>query len=197
MPGTRIAAIGHYQPARVVTNAELETMVETTDEWITQRVGIRERRWAAPEETVADMAFAAAQDLLDKHPFDVTRIDMIVVATCTATDRSPNTAARVANRLGMEHAPATIDVNVACSGFPHAVALAQQAIATGSAENALVIGAEKLTDFTDFTDRSTMVLTADGAGAFLLAGLVVAPDQFVILPGHTNSLRCWRRLARA
>lgn len=143
-------------------------MVETSDEWITQRVGIRERRWAGPEETVADMALAAARNLLAKHPTELTDIDMIVVATCTAQDRSPNTAARVATGLGMEHNPAALDVNTACSGFSHSVAVAQQAIMAGAATRALVIGAEKLTDFTDFTDRSTCVLTADGAGAVLI-----------------------------
>nr|WP_231747934.1 beta-ketoacyl-ACP synthase III [Auraticoccus cholistanensis] len=163
-----MVAVGHHQPDRVVPNSELEQMVDTSDEWITRRVGIRERRWAGPEETVDTMATAAARDALAKAGLQASEVDMVVVATCTAVDRSPNMASRVALALGMTHAPATLDVNTACSGFTHSVALAQHAIAAGSATTALVIGSEKLTDFTDFTDRTTCVLTADGAGAFVL-----------------------------
>ena len=168
MTGTRLVAVGHFQPERVVPNSELETMVETSDEWIQRRVGIKERRWAAPEETVDVMAERAALDTLAKGGMTADQVDLVIVATCSALDRSPNMAARVAHRLGISGAPATIDVNTACSGFPHAVALAQHAIAAGASTTALVIGSEKLTDVTDFTDRTTCVLTADGAGAFLL-----------------------------
>ena len=176
MTGTRLVAVGHYQPERVVTNAELEGMVETSDEWIQRRVGIKERRWAGPEETVDVMAERAARNTLDKAGQSADQVDLVVVATCSALDRSPNMAARVAFRLGIPGHPATIDVNTACSGFPHAVALAQHAIAAGASTTALVIGAEKLTDVTDFTDRTTCVLTADGAGAFLLTA---DPDEHI------------------
>jgi 3-oxoacyl-[acyl-carrier-protein] synthase III len=168
MIGTRLAGVGHYQPSRVVPNSALEEMVDTSDEWIQRRVGIRERRWAAPEETVDSMAALAARDVLAKAGVDADRVDLVLVATCSALDRSPNMAARVALQLGIPGRPATIDVNTACSGFPHAVAIAQHAIAAGAATTALVIGSEKLSDVTDFTDRTTCVLTADGAGAFLL-----------------------------
>ena len=168
MTGTRLVAVGHFQPARMVPNAELETMVETSDEWIQRRVGIKERRWAAPEESVDVLAERAALDVLAKAEMTADQIDMVIVATCSALDRSPNMAARVAARLGIPTSPVTIDINTACSGFPHAVAIAQHAISAGAATTALVIGAEKLTDVTDFTDRTTCVLTADGAGAFLL-----------------------------
>ncbi len=168
MSGTRLVAVGHYQPERVVPNSELETMVETSDEWIQRRVGIRERRWAAPDETVDAMATRAARDVLAKAGMSADQVDLVIVATCSAMDRSPNMAARVALALGMTNHPPTIDVNTACSGFPHSVAIAQHAIAAGAATTALVIGSEKLTDVTDFTDRTTCVLTADGAGAFLL-----------------------------
>lgn len=176
MTGTRLVAVGHYQPARVVTNAELETMVETSDEWIQRRVGIKERRWAAPEETIDMMAAEAARDTLAKGGTSADQVDLVIVATCTAMDRSPNMAARVAQQLGIPGAPATIDVNTACSGFPHAVAIAQHAIAAGASTTALVIGSERLTDVTDFTDRTTCVLTADGAGAFLLTA---DPDEHI------------------
>ena len=178
MRGTRVVAVGHHQPARVVTNSELEQMVDTSDEWITRRVGIRERRWAGPEETVDSMATLAARDALAKAGLEPGAVDMVVVATCSALDRSPNMASRVALALGMTNAPAAIDVNTACSGFPHSVALAQHAIAAGAATTALVIGSEKLTDVTDFTDRTTAVLTADGAGAFVLT----ADDEQQVSP---------------
>lgn len=168
MIGTRVLSVGHYQPERVVTNAELEKIVDTSDEWIQRRVGIRERRWAGPEETVDVLATKAAQDALDKAGMPASDIDTVIVATCSAFDRSPNMAARVADQLKIPNAPATIDINTACSGFPHAIAIAQQAIAFGSTTNALVIGSEKLSDVTDFTDRTTAVLTADGAGAMVL-----------------------------
>ena len=176
MTGTRLVAVGHFQPERVVPNAELEQMVETSDEWIQRRVGIKERRWAAPEETVDVMAERAARDTLTKGGMSADQIDLVVVATCSALDRSPNMAARVAQLLGISGYPATIDINTACSGFPHAVALAQHAIAAGASTTALVIGSERLTDVTDFTDRTTCVLTADGAGAFLLTA---DPDEHI------------------
>lgn len=114
------------------------------------------------------MATRAAEHALANAGLTADEVDLVIVATCSALDRSPNTASRVALALGMtNHAP-TLDVNTACSGFPHSVAIAQHAINAGAARTALVIGSEKLTDFTDFTDRTTCVLTADGAGAFVL-----------------------------
>lgn len=166
--GTRVLSVGHYQPPRVVTNDELSGMVDTSDEWIQRRVGIRERRWAAPEETVDVMATKAAREALSRSGVSIEDVDTVIVATCSSFDRSPNMAARVALALGMQNHPATIDVNTACSGFPHSLALAQQAIAFGSTRTALVIGSEKLSDVTDMTDRTTCVLTADGAGAMVV-----------------------------
>lgn len=178
MIGTKVLSVGHYQPSRVVTNDEIATMVDTNDEWIQRRVGIRERRWAGEDETVATMATHAAQDALAKAGVSAADVDTVFVATCTALDRSPNMATRVAHALDMQNNPAAIDVNVACSGFPHAIALAQQAIAMGTTKTALVIGSEKLTDATDYADRSTCVLTADGAGAMVLT----ASDEQHISP---------------
>jgi 3-oxoacyl-[acyl-carrier-protein] synthase III len=196
MTGTRLVAVGHFQPARVVTNAELETMVDTNDEWIQRRVGIKERRWAAPEETVDVMAAKAAEDVLAKGETSAQDVDLVIVATCSALDRSPNMASRVAARLGITGQPATIDINTACSGFPHSVAIAQHAIAAGASRTALVIGAEKLTDVTDFTDRTTCVLTADGAGAFLLTA---DPDEHIspVLWGCVPELGDAVRIERA
>ena len=177
MTGSKVVALGHYQPERVLTNAELATMVETSDEWIQSRVGIRERRIAAPDEQVDEMAWRAAEKAIANAGLDPAEIDMVVVATCTAIDRSPNIAARVAARLGLI-SPAALDVNTACSGFSHALATADHAIRAGAASNALVIGVEKLSDFTDWTDRTTCVLIGDGAGA----AVVVATEEPEIGP---------------
>jgi 3-oxoacyl-[acyl-carrier-protein] synthase-3 len=130
-------------------------------------VGIETRRIAAPGEGVDAMAAHAAEKALAGSGLQPADIDMVIVATCTAADRTPNTAARVAARLGLA-APAVLDVNAACSGFVHALALADQAIRTGSATNAVVIGAEKLSACTDWSDRTTCVLVGDGAGAAVL-----------------------------
>jgi 3-oxoacyl-[acyl-carrier-protein] synthase III len=177
MTGSRVVALGHYQPERVLTNDELATIVETSDEWIQSRVGIRERRIAAPDEQVDEMAWRAAEKAIANAGIDKAEIDYVVVATCTAIDRSPNIAARVAARLGLG-SPAALDVNTACSGFAHAIATADHAIRAGAASKALVIGVEKLSDFTDWTDRTTCVLIGDGAGA----AVVVASDEPEIGP---------------
>ncbi|MFG2135941.1 beta-ketoacyl-ACP synthase III [Streptomyces sp. NPDC048650] len=164
MTGSRVLALGHYQPSRVLTNDDLARLVDTDDAWIRSRVGIRTRHIAAADETVDSMAAEAGAKALATSGLGTEDIDLVLVATCTAADRSPNAAARVAARLGLT-APATMDINVVCSGFTHALATADHAIRAGSARNALVIGAEKFTDVVDWTDRTTCVLVGDGAGA--------------------------------
>ncbi|MFF4404328.1 beta-ketoacyl-ACP synthase III [Streptoverticillium reticulum] len=164
MSGSRVLAMGHYQPSRVLTNDELAAMVDTSDEWISSRVGIQTRRIAAPDESVASMAAQAAAKALANSGLAAEDVDLVLVATCTAVDRSPNTAARVAAALGLT-APAVLDVNVVCAGFTHALAQADHAIRAGAATNALVVGVEKFSDVTDWTDRTTCVLVGDGAGA--------------------------------
>ncbi|SDU56370.1 beta-ketoacyl-ACP synthase III [Jiangella alkaliphila] len=191
MTGSRVVAVGHHQPDRVLTNAELATMVDTSDEWIRSRVGIETRHIAADDETVDAMAAQAAAKALANAGLAPTDIDYLVVATCTAIDRSPNMAARVAQRLGMT-TPAAIDVNTACSGFTHALATADHAIRAGAATRALVIGSEKLTDFTDWTDRSTCVLVGDGAGAVVLVAAdeaEVGPVTWGSVPEMSNAVR--------
>ncbi|MEU8997231.1 beta-ketoacyl-ACP synthase III [Streptomyces caniferus] len=168
MTGSRVLALGHYQPSGVLTNDDLAKIVDTDDAWIRSRVGIRTRHVAAPDETVDSMASAAAAKALAASGLAPQDIDLVLVATCTATDRSPNTAARVAARLGLD-APATMDLNVVCSGFTHALATADHAIRAGSATHALVIGAEKFTEVVDWADRSTCVLVGDGAGAAVVS----------------------------
>ncbi|MFI9615031.1 beta-ketoacyl-ACP synthase III [Streptomyces sp. NPDC052023] len=164
MNGSRIAALGHYQPARVLTNDDLAGMVDTSDEWIRSRVGIRTRHIAGPDEPVDELAAHAAAKALAAAGLAPADIDLVLVATSTAVDRSPNMAARVAARLGVPR-PAAMDVNVVCAGFTHALATADHTVRAGAASRALVIGADKMSDVTDWTDRTTCVLVGDGAGA--------------------------------
>jgi 3-oxoacyl-[acyl-carrier-protein] synthase-3 len=166
MTGSKILAMGHYQPSRVLTNAELAKMVDTNDAWIRDRVGIAERR-IAEGETVADMSAAAAGKALANSGLTAADIDLIVVATCSSVDRCPNVATRVAAKLGVS-APGAYDINPACSGFSYALASADHAIRAGAARNVIVVGAEKLSDVTDWSDRSTAVLFGDGAGAAIV-----------------------------
>ncbi|MFF4211744.1 beta-ketoacyl-ACP synthase III [Streptomyces sp. NPDC001796] len=164
MNGSRVTAVGHYQPAKVLTNEDLAGMVDTSDEWIRTRVGIRTRHIAGADEPVDELAAHAAAKALAAAGLAPGDIDLVLVATCTTVDRSPNTAARVAARLGMPQ-PAAMDVNVVCAGFTHALATADHAVRAGAANRALVIGAEKMSDVTDWADRTTCVLVGDGAGA--------------------------------
>jgi 3-oxoacyl-[acyl-carrier-protein] synthase III len=167
--GSRIVAMGHYQPSRVVTNDDLAKIVDTNDAWIRDRVGIAERR-VADAESVADMATFAAEKALAGSGLAATDIDMVVVATCSSIDRCPNVATRVAARLGI-NAPAAMDLNTACSGFSYALGTADHAIRAGASRHALVIGAEKLSDVVDWTDRTTAVLFGDGAGAAVVSAV--------------------------
>lgn len=164
MNGSRVTAVGHYQPAKVLTNEDLQGMVDTSDEWIRSRVGIRTRHIAGPDEPVDELAAHAAAKALAAAGLAPGDIDLVLVATSTAVDRSPNTAARVAARLGVPR-PAAMDVNVVCAGFTHALATADHAVRAGAATRALVIGADKMSEVTDWTDRTTCVLVGDGAGA--------------------------------
>ena len=166
MTASRIAAVGHYQPAEILTNADLERLVDTNDEWIRSRVGIEERR-IARHESVADLAVAAAGKALAASGRTAAEIDLVVVATTTAIDRCPNIAARVAAALELA-APGVLDVNTACSGFSHALAVADHAVRAGASRAALVIGSEKMSDVTDWTDRTTCILVGDGAGAAVI-----------------------------
>ncbi|MGX6601845.1 beta-ketoacyl-ACP synthase III [Micromonosporaceae bacterium Da 78-11] len=167
--GSRIVAMGHYQPSRIVTNADLASTIETNDAWIRDRVGIAERR-IADAESVADMATYAAEKALANSGLAAADIDLVIVATCSSIDRCPNVATRVAARLGIT-APGAFDLNTACSGFSYAVGTADHAIRAGASRNAIVIGAEKLSDIVDWTDRTTAVLFGDGAGAAVISAV--------------------------
>ncbi len=163
-PGARILSLGGYQPGNVVTNDDLAAQVATDDEWIRSRVGIVSRRFAGPEESVADMAFVAGGKALAGSGLSPGDIDLVIVATCSAETPIPNVSAMVAHRLGIL-APGAYDLNAACAGFCYALANASDAIRAGTARHVLVIGAEKMTAWVDPTDRSTCIIFADGAGA--------------------------------
>jgi 3-oxoacyl-[acyl-carrier-protein] synthase-3 len=178
--GARILAFGGYQPGRVVTNDEIAATVDTSDEWIRSRVGIASRRIAGPDETVADMAVAAGGKALAASGLSPGDIDLVIVATCTPEVQIPNTAAQVARRLGI-NAPGAYDMNAACAGFCYALASASDAVRTGTASNVLLIGAEKLSQWIDWTDRSTCIIFADGAGA-VVVGPVTDPAEAGIGP---------------
>ncbi|MEU7788769.1 beta-ketoacyl-ACP synthase III [Amycolatopsis sp. NPDC049159] len=164
MAGSTVVSCGHYQPGRVVTNDELADRLGTSDAWIRERVGVRSRRVAAPGESVADMATAAADAALRRSGHRAADVDLVLVATCTAFERMPAIACRVAERLGIS-APGAFDLNAACSGFSYALAAADHAIRAGAATRAIVVGADKMSDFLDWTDRSTCVIFGDAAAA--------------------------------
>jgi 3-oxoacyl-[acyl-carrier-protein] synthase III len=173
--GARVLAFGGYQPARVVTNDELAQTVDTTDEWIRARVGIESRRIAGPDETVTDMAVQAGGKALAASGLSPEDISLVIVATCTPEVQIPNVSASVAKRLGIV-APGAYDLNAACAGFCYALANAADAVRTGTAGHVLVVGAEKLSQWIDWTDRSTCIIFADGAGAAVV-GPVTDPDE--------------------
>jgi 3-oxoacyl-[acyl-carrier-protein] synthase-3 len=162
-----IASVGSYLPSRVLTNADLEKMVNTSDEWITSRTGIKERRIAAADEFTSDMASHAARRALDRAKLDPLKIDLIIVATITPDMPFPATACLVQQKIGA-HRAAAFDVEAACSGFIYALEIGQQFITSRTYDTVLVIGAEKLSSIVDWTDRNTCVLFGDGAGAAIL-----------------------------
>jgi 3-oxoacyl-[acyl-carrier-protein] synthase-3 len=166
-PFARMLGVGSYSPARVVTNAEMCERIDSTDEWIRERSGITERRFAAPDETVADMAVAAASKALASAGITAAQVDCVIVASVTHLKATPSAAAEVSHRLGAGRAPA-FDISAACAGFCYGLSMAQDFIRGGSAKYVVVIGVEKLTDIVDPNDRSTAFLFADGAGAAVI-----------------------------
>lgn len=162
-----IAGTGKYLPEKILTNADLQRMVDTSDEWITERTGIKNRRIAAEHEATSDLAIAAGRDALENAGLAAADLDLIIVATVTPDMAFPATACFVQKALGAPKATC-FDVSAACSGFLYGMELARQFIASGSARHALVIGADKLSGIIDWTDRNTCVLFGDGAGAAVL-----------------------------
>ncbi|WP_145335856.1 ketoacyl-ACP synthase III [Paenibacillus xylanexedens] len=162
-----ITAMGTYVPERILSNADLEKMVDTSDEWIVQRTGMRERRIAGKHEFVSDLATKAVEDMVRRYEVKITDVDMILFATSTPEYAFPSSASRVQANLGIPRT-GVLDLNAACAGFTYGMQLADSLVTSGMYRKVLVIGAETLSKITDYTDRTTCVLFGDGAGAFLV-----------------------------
>ena len=178
--GARILGLGSAQPDNVVTNDDLTQHMDTTDEWIRDRVGIESRRIAEPGTGLVDMAVDAGARAVKDSGVAPTEIDTVIVATCTMPTPIPNAAAQTAERIGIP-APGAFDLNAACAGFCFGMSTAADLVRGGSSKYALVIGAEKLSDWLDWTDRSTAIIFADGAGAAVI-GPAPDPDSVGIGP---------------
>jgi 3-oxoacyl-[acyl-carrier-protein] synthase-3 len=166
-PLVELAGTGRYTPERVLSNAELEKMVDTSDQWIQERTGIRERRIAGPQESVAYMSKQAAEQVLADAGLGPEDLDAIILGTASPDRLLPSTACDLQALLGAKNA-AAFDISAACSGFLYGVSMAEGLIASGMARNVMVIGAERLSTITDYTDRATCILFGDGAGATLV-----------------------------
>lgn len=162
-----IAATGSYAPEKVITNADLEKLVDTTDQWIVERTGIRERRRAAPEDATSDLALRAATRALESARLDPRDLEVIIVGTVTSDYPFPSAAAVLQGKLGNKKAFA-FDVSAACAGSLYALSVADRYVTSGAVKNALVVGADVLTRICDWTDRNTCILFGDGAGAMVL-----------------------------
>ena len=165
---SRILGTGSYLPARILTNADLEKMIDTNDQWIVDRTGIRERHIAAEGEFTSDLASHAARAALEVAGLTIDDIDLLLVATTTPDLVFPSTACIVQSKLGMTNGRPAFDLQAVCSGFVYALSVADQFIKTGAARHVLVIGAETLSRITDWTDRGNCILWGDGAGAVVL-----------------------------
>ena len=179
---SRIMATGSYLPEKILTNADLEKMVDTSDQWITERTGIKERRIVDENQTTCDLAEFAAKNAIEQAGIDPQSIDLIIVATTTPDRVFPSTACLLQQRLDIHGCPA-FDVQAVCTGFIYALDVADKYIKTGAAKRALVIGAETLSRIVDWTDRTTCVLFADGAGAVILE----ASEEPGILSSHIHA----------
>jgi 3-oxoacyl-[acyl-carrier-protein] synthase-3 len=190
-PGSKIIGLGHYRPERVVTNDDLAQIMDTDDEWIQARVGIAERRFAAADESVASMGAQAGAKALAEAGLQPAQIDTVITATCSLDSPAPHASTQIASLLGI-HAPGAFDLNAACAGFCYAIAAADQAVRTGAARNVLVVGSEKLTDWTKPDDRATAIIFADGAGAVVVAASDepgIGPVQWGSDEDHTQTIR--------
>jgi 3-oxoacyl-[acyl-carrier-protein] synthase-3 len=181
-----IAGVGAYVPTKVLTNSDLEEMVDTTDEWITSRTGIKERRIAAKDEFTSDLAAKAAQRAMKAAGVTGDEIDLIIVATITPDMVFPSTACLVQQRIGARRA-AAFDLEAACSGFIYGLEIAQQFIMSRTYDTVLVIGAEKLSSIVDWQDRNTCVLFGDGAGAAVLQNRTTSHGLLTAVMGADGS----------
>lgn len=178
-------SIGAYVPTKILTNAELEVMVDTSDEWITKRTGIKERHIAAENETTSDMGVKAAELAIERSGLDKSQIDMIVCATISPDYFCmPSTATIIATKLGLEKVMA-FDISAACTGFVYALSVAKAFIESGMKQNVLIVGAERLSAITDYTDRGTCILFGDGAGAAIISATSNKAEAIIDI--HTGS----------
>lgn len=168
MTGAKITAIGTYVPAKRLTNADLEQMVDTNNEWIVGRTGIRERRISRQDEYTSDLCVAAVQDLMKRYGKSVEDVDMVLVATSTPDFSFPSVASLIQDRLNIQQTAGAMDLSAACAGFVYALHTAHSYVASGMHRKVLVIGADTISKITDYTDRSTCILFGDGAGAVLV-----------------------------
>ena len=182
MAYARIIGTGGYLPEKVINNADLEKMVDTNDQWIQERTGIKKRHIAGDDETTCDLAEKAARLAIEAADLSPADIDLIIVATTTPDRVFPSTACLLQQRLDI-HGCAAFDVQAVCTGFIYALGVAEKFIATGSAKHVLVVGAETLSKIVDWTDRTTCVLFGDGAGAVVLA----ADEETGILSSHLHA----------
>jgi 3-oxoacyl-[acyl-carrier-protein] synthase-3 len=171
-PGARLTGLGSAQPDNVVTNDDLSERMDTNDQWIRERVGIQSRRIAEADTSLVDMASDAGARAVKDAGLAPNEIDTVIVATCTMPNFIPNAAAQTAERIGIP-TPGAFDLNAACAGFCFGVGSAADLVRAGTSRHALVIGAEKLSDYLDWTDRATAIIFADGAGAAVISA---APD---------------------
>ena len=184
---TRILGLGHYRPGNVITNHDLIARgVDTDDEWIKSRVGIAERRWADPDESVVDMAEQAASKALAASGVSTEDVDLVLVATCTMPTQIPAAAPNLATRLGIR-APGAYDISSGCSGFVYAINAASAAIQTGQAQQALVVASERFSGWLDMTDRSTCIILGDAAGAAVI-GPAETPGLGPVVWGSDGAL---------
>lgn len=190
---TIIRSVGAYLPARILTNDELAKTVDTSDEWIQQRTGIRQRHVAAEGELTSDLAAAAGKKAMENAGLEIADIDLIVVATTTPDLTFPATATIVQQKLGMHHGYA-FDIQAVCSGFVYAIATADSFIKNGMAKRALVIGAETATRLLDWTDRTTCVLFGDGAGAAVVELSKPGEDRGILRSALRSDGHHWNKL---
>ena len=179
---SKIIGVGSYLPKKVLTNKDLEKSLDTTDEWITSRTGIKQRHIVSPGQQTSDLAFEAARKAISNSNINTDEIDLIIVATTTPDKIFPSTACNVQTKLGIKNCPA-FDIQAVCSGFIYALSVADKFIKTKSAKNILVIGADSMSKITDYTDRSNAILWGDGAGAVVLS----SSDQQGILSTHIHA----------
>jgi 3-oxoacyl-[acyl-carrier-protein] synthase-3 len=188
---SRITGTGGYLPEKILTNQDLEKIVDTTDEWIFSRTGIRKRHIAADDEFTCDLAEKAARNAIDMAGIKASEIDLIVVATTTADQVFPSTACLLQARLGIR-GPAAFDVQAVCTGFIYALGVADNFIRSGAAKKALVVGAETFSRILDWRDRNTCVLFGDGAGAVVIE----ASDEPGIISTHLHADGAYESLLR-